>query len=85
MTIKELKDFMYENCYSQIRYTKENCYYSIKRQKKRIFSHSQQNWLKKYLILIKPKNTINVVWRKKQKVYKTIKNSYVTTKSYRKP
>ena len=43
MTIKELKDFMYENCYSQIRYTKKNCYYSIKRQKKKIFSHSQQN------------------------------------------
>ena len=43
MTVKKLKDFMYENCYSQIRYAKENCYYSIKRQKKKIFSHSQQN------------------------------------------
>ena len=43
MTVKKLKDFMYENCYSQIRCAKENCYYSIKRQKKNIFSHSQQN------------------------------------------
>ena len=35
-TIKNMtiKDFIYENYYSQIGFTKENSYYSIERQKK---------------------------------------------------
>ena len=36
MTIKELKDLIFENYYRQIGFTKENSYYSIKRQKKKI-------------------------------------------------
>ena len=35
MTIKVLKDFIYENYYSQIGLSKQNSYYSTKRQKKR--------------------------------------------------
>ena len=31
-----IKDFIYENYYSQTGFTKENSYYSIKRQKKRL-------------------------------------------------
>ena len=35
MTIKELKDFIYENIYRQIGFPKENSYYSMKHQKKK--------------------------------------------------
>ena len=38
ITIKELRGFIYKNCYSQIGFTKENCYYSIKLQKKKKIS-----------------------------------------------
>ena len=34
MIINELRDFIYENCYSQIRFPKEDIYYSMKHQKK---------------------------------------------------
>ena len=35
MTINELKDFIFENYYKQIGFTKENSYYSIKDKKKK--------------------------------------------------
>ena len=35
MTIKELKDFIYENYYRQFRFLKEKSYYSMKHQKKK--------------------------------------------------
>ena len=38
MTIKELREFIHENYYSQIEFTKENSHYSIKRQKKNFVS-----------------------------------------------
>ena len=34
MTIKELKDFAFENYYQRIRFTKENSYFSMKHRKK---------------------------------------------------
>ena len=34
MTIKEPKDFIFENCYRRIGFTKENNNYSIKHRKK---------------------------------------------------
>ena len=43
MKIKELRDFIYENYYSQIGFIKENSYYLIKRQKKKIYNCLQQN------------------------------------------
>ena len=33
MTIKELRDFIFENYYRRIGFTKENSYYSMKHQK----------------------------------------------------
>ena len=42
MTIKE-RDFIHENYYRQIRFTKENSYYSMKCQKKKIYYHFQQS------------------------------------------
>ena len=35
MTIKELKDFIFENYYRRIRFPKENSYYLMKHQKKK--------------------------------------------------
>ena len=35
MTIKEPKDFIFQNCYRRIGFTKENNYYSIKHRKKK--------------------------------------------------
>ena len=35
MTIKELKDFIFENYYRRIGFTKENSYYSVKYQQKK--------------------------------------------------
>ena len=46
MTVKELKDFVRENCYKQIEFSKENSYYSMKSQKKKkkkIYYHLQPN------------------------------------------
>ena len=36
MTIKELRDFIYENCYRRIGFPKENSYYSMEHHKKKI-------------------------------------------------
>ena len=34
ITIKELKDFIFDNYYSRIEFARENSYYSLKHQKK---------------------------------------------------
>ena len=47
MTIKDPKEFTFENYYKQIGLTKENSYYSVKHQKKK----------KKELLLLKTKLT----------------------------
>ena len=65
MTVKELKDFVRENCYKQIEFTKENSYYSMKRQKKKkkkdLLSFATKLTEKKYLIIVKLKNTITLI------------------------
>ena len=43
MAMKEVEDFIFENYYKRIVFTKENSYYSMKRQKKRISYHLQLN------------------------------------------
>ena len=35
MSVNELRDFIFENYYRQIGFSKENSYYSLKHQKKR--------------------------------------------------
>ena len=65
MTVKELKDFVRENCYKQIEFSKENSYYSMKSQKKKkkkdLLSFTTKLTEKKYLILVKLKNTITLI------------------------
>ena len=43
MTIKELRDFNYENYYKEIGFSKENIYYLIKYQTKKTYDHLQPN------------------------------------------
>ena len=35
MTVNGIRDFIFENYYKQIRFSKENSYYSMKHQKKK--------------------------------------------------
>ena len=42
MTIKEIKDFICENYYRRIRFTKENSYQSVKHQKKNKYCYCMQ-------------------------------------------
>ena len=42
MTIKELRDFIYENYYRRIVFTKENSYYLMKHQKKNLVNDCSQ-------------------------------------------
>ena len=37
MTIKKLRDFIYENYYKQVRFHEESSYYSMNCQKKKIY------------------------------------------------
>ena len=57
MTVKELKEFIFENCYTQIQCPNENSYYSLKNQKKKSLLLLPPKLIKKYLILIMDKNT----------------------------
>ena len=43
MSINGLRNFIFENYYRQIRFSKENSYYSIKHQKKNICNCLEQN------------------------------------------
>ena len=61
MTVKELKDFIFENYYRQIGFTKEKSYYSNKRQKKIFTVICNQIKGKKHLILVISTNTINLI------------------------
>ena len=60
MTIKELKDFIFENHYRQSGFTKENSW-----EKNKDLLTFPTKLIEKHLILVKPKNTINLIWRKK--------------------
>ena len=35
MSVNEIRDFIFENYYKRIEFSKENCYYSMKRLKKK--------------------------------------------------
>ena len=61
MTIKELRDFIYESYYRGIGFPKGGSYYSMKHQKKRVFLLLGTKLIKKYLILVIPKKIINLI------------------------
>ena len=43
MSINEIRDFIFENCYKQTGFSKENSYYSMKNQKKKNYNCLQLN------------------------------------------
>ena len=64
MSINEIRDIreIFENYYKQNGFSKENSYYTLKRlKKKRSTVARKKNNIKKYLILIMLKNTINLL------------------------
>ena len=52
MKIKELKDFIFENYYRQIEFTKQNSYYSMKHQKKKDLLLLGPKLIEKNLMLV---------------------------------
>ena len=58
MSINEIKDFIYENYYKRIVFSKENSY-SVKRLEKKDLLLLTNKLIEKYLILAMLKNTIN--------------------------
>ena len=64
MTIKELRDFIYENYFRRIGFTKESSYYSMKCQEKVLVSFTDKL------------TTVNINFISKEKIGKTIKNNY---------
>ena len=85
MTVKESKEFIFENYYRQIGFNIEKSYYSMIYQKKKYLLLLGTKLTKKYLILMMLKNTINHFEKQKQKIVSSIKSNYSTTKNYRKP
>ena len=59
MSVKELRDFIFENYYKEIGFVKVRSYYSIKRLKKRFVAACKHITRKKYLILVRLKSTIS--------------------------
>ena len=83
MTIKELRDFIYENYYSRIRLTKENRYYPIKTsEKKKIYYNllSLTKLIEKIPYPSKTKEYYQSYLKnppsQKKKIGKTIKSNY---------
>ena len=58
MPINETKDFIFENYYKRIGFSKESSCYSIKRLKKDLMLLSNK-LIEKYPILIMKKNSVN--------------------------
>ena len=67
MAMKEIKGFVYEKYYRWIIFLTENSYYSMKYQKKKYFLFFANKLIKKYLILVMLKDTINHFWKIKAK------------------
>ena len=43
MTIRELREFIYENYCKRVGFSKKGPYYSLKKQKKKLYYHLQSN------------------------------------------
>ena len=58
MTMKDLREFLFENYYKQIGFTKKDSYCSLKMRKKDLVLFPT-NLTKKYLTLLKLKRSMN--------------------------
>ena len=82
LTIKEFKDFLFENFYRQIGFTKENSY-SMKHPKKTELVLLATKLLGKIPDAGNDKEYY-IFEKKKHEISKTIKNNYSETKNYKK-
>ena len=57
--VNEIRDFIFENYYKRIGFSKERSYYSMKRLKRKDLLLLAKKLIEKYLILIMVKNTMN--------------------------
>ena len=85
MSANEIRDFIFENYYEQIGFCKENSYHAMKLLKKKDLLLLANKLIEKYLILVMLKNTINHLSEKTHKISKTIRNNYLSTKTFENP
>ena len=64
MPVNEIRDFSFEDYYKQIGFSKENSYYSMRRLKKNLLLLATK-LIKKYLIVVMLKNTVNHLQERK--------------------
>ena len=64
MSVNEIRDFSFEDYYKQIGFSKENSYYSMRRLKKNLLLLATK-LIKKYLIVVMLKNTVNHLQERK--------------------
>ena len=83
-TIKkwQVRYFIFASYYKQIGFVKENSYYSMKRLKRKYLSLLETKLIRKQLILVMLKNTINHFKKQNHKISKTIKNNYSAIKNF---
>ena len=58
MSVNEIRNFMFENYYKRIGFTKENSYYSMKHRNKKYLLLLETELIKKCLMLVILKNNI---------------------------
>ena len=80
MSINKIRNFIFENYYERIRYSKENCYQSMKHLKRRRFIVVCIQINKKISDLWNFKGRYQSCIRKNIKSVKKIKNNYLSTK-----
>ena len=84
MSVNEIRDFIFENYYKRIGFSKRNSHYSMKRFNETLEKKDcclQTNFWKKYRIIVILKSTI-IYKKEQQKICKTIRNSYLSTKNF---
>ena len=65
VSLNEIRDFIFENYYKRIGFSKENSYYSMKLLKRKKSLLLTNKLIEKYLISVMLKNTINHVQERK--------------------
>ena len=81
MSVNEIKDFIFENYYKRIGFSKENSYYSIKHLLKKDLLLLANKLIEKIPDPRNAKEHYQLCIRKKIKINKTIRNNYLSTKN----
>ena len=83
MSVNEIRDFIFENYYKRIGFSKESSYYSMKCLKRKDLLLLANKLIEK---VPDPRNAKehyeSFLRKKKQKISKTIKNNYLSTKNF---